>query len=627
LPISSFLVATVSTYILGISAYYHDSAAALIRDGEIIAAAHEERFTRRKGDARFPGHAIAYCLEEAGIAGRQLEHVAFYEKPLSKFERLLETYLAFAPKGFQSFKKALPLWAKTKLHIPEEIRFGLGDGFKGEIYCTDHHESHAASAFFPSPFEEATILTLDAVGEWGTSSLGIGRSNKIELTHEMRFPHSLGMLYSAFTYYAGFQVNSGEYKLMGLAPYGVPKYTDLIWDNLMQVAEDGSVWLDMTYFNYCHGLTMTSERFHDLFGGPPRKPESFLTQKDMDIAASIQKVCEEIVLRVARHAHKLMGLKNLVMAGGVALNCVANGRLLREGPFEKVWVQPAAGDAGGALGAALLIWHHFLGQARRVCKLDSQKGSFLGPSFKNEDIRLFLDSAGAVYEYVEDEATLNDRVASMMADGKIVGWFHGRMEYGPRSLGARSIIGDARSPEMQQAMNLKIKFRESFRPFAPCVLREYATDYFEMRPGEESPYMLFVAPLKESHRLPLTESDRQKMQDPDLRIRVAVPRSTVPAITHVDYSARIQTVDAERHGRFYRLMRRFYELTGCPVIVNTSFNIRGEPIVCTFEEAYRCFMATEIDCLVLEDFIVLKVLQPANPLHDPQIYKAQYALD
>jgi carbamoyltransferase len=617
----------VSTYILGISAFYHDSAAALIRDGEIIAAAQEERFTRRKGDARFPAHAIAYCLEEAGISVAQLEHVVFYEKPLTKFERLLETYLAFAPKGFQSFKTALPLWAKTKLHIPEEIRSGLGPSFHGQIYFTDHHESHAASAFFPSPFEEAAILTLDAVGEWSTSSMGVGRGNKITLTHEMRFPHSLGMLYSAFTYYTGFQVNSGEYKLMGLAPYGQPKYTEVILEKIASIRDDGSLWLDMSYFNYCQGLTMTSTKFHDLFGGPPRRPESFITQKEMDLAASIQRVCEEVVLRAARHVHRETSSRNLVMAGGVALNCVANGRLLREGPFENIWVQPAAGDAGGALGAAYLVWHHLLGKPRQSRREDSQQGSFLGPSFNNEDIGLFLDSVGANYDFVDSESRLLDQVAHLLADEKIVGWFHGRMEYGPRALGARSIIGDARSSKMQQVMNLKIKFRESFRPFAPCVLRECADQIFEMRHNEDSPYMLFVAPVRETWRLPLGPRELQKMQDPDLRIRVSVPRSTVPAITHVDYSARVQTVDPDRHGRFYHLMRRFYELTECPVLINTSFNIRGEPIVCTFDEAYRCFMGSDIDCLVLENYVIMKEDQPADLLYDSEAYKAQFALD
>ena len=617
----------MTIYILGISAFYHDAAAALIRDGAIIAAAQEERFTRRKGEARFPANAIAYCLDEGGLEVSELDYAVFYEKPLVKFERLLETYLTFAPKGFPVFRRVLPLWAKDKLHLPQKIKTGLGQAFRGKLCFADHHESHAASAFFPSPFEEAAILTLDAVGEWSTSSIGIGRGNQITLTHEMRFPYSLGMLYSAFTYYAGFKVNSGEYKLMGLAPYGQPKYKDLILESIADLREDGSLWLDMSYFNYCQGLTMTSEKFHRLFGGPPRQPESFLTQKDMDLAASMQAVCEEVVLRAARHTHHLTGLPHLVMAGGVALNCVANGRLQREGPFARIWVQPAAGDAGGALGAALLVWHHLLERPRRPQPQDSQQGSLLGPAFHNDDIGLFLDSVGATYEYIDDEHRLLDRIAQLLTQEKIIGWFHGRMEYGPRALGSRSIIGDARSPQMQQTMNLKVKFRESFRPFAPCVLKEYAARVFEVPANEDNPYMLFVAPVRRDWRLQLSADDLQKMQSPDLRIRVAVPRSRVPAVTHVDNSARIQTVDPDRHGRFYRLMHRFYELTGCPVIVNTSFNIRGEPIVCHFEDAYRCFTATDIDCLVLENYVLLKDEQPAELLQDTETYKAQYALD
>ena len=617
----------MTRYLLGISAFYHDSAAALVRDGEIVAAAQEERFTRRKGDARFPSNAVAYCLQEAGITSSELDYVVFYEKPLVKFERLLETYLAFAPKGFQAFRQAIPLWTRQKLHLPREIRAELGEEFCGQLCFADHHESHAASAFFPSPFSEAAILTLDAVGEWGTSSVGVGQENKVTLLHEIRFPHSLGMLYSAFTYYAGFKVNSGEYKLMGLAPYGQPKYVDLILDKLVEIRSDGSLWLDMAYFNYCQGLTMTSEKFHRLFDGPPRKPESLITQKDIDLAASIQVVCEQAVMNAAAHAHKLTGMRNLVMAGGVALNCVANGKLLRQGPFEQVWIQPAAGDAGGALGAALLGWHHLLEQPRYPHARDSQKGSFLGPEFSNELIGLFLDSVDARYEYVASEDTLLDRVAQLIVQEKIIGWFSGRMEYGPRSLGSRSIIGDARSRQMQQEMNLKIKFRESFRPFAPCVLQEHVDQVFEMRPGEESPYMLMVAPVRDSWRVPLNAEDLRKMQDDDLRIRVAVPRSRIPAVTHVDYSARVQTVDPERHGRFYRLMHRFYELTDCPVIVNTSFNIRGEPIVCTPEDAYHCFMGTNIDCLVLENYILMKDKQPAEMLQDAEVYKSQYSLD
>ena len=617
----------MATIILGISAYYHDSAAALIKDGEIIAAAQEERFTRQKGDARFPAAAIAYCIAEARITTEELDYVVFYEKPLVKFERLLETYLTFVPKGFQSFRQALPVWASSKLHLSREIKAGLGETFRGQLLFTDHHESHAASAFFPSPFDEAAILTLDAVGEWATSSIGIGRNNQVEILRELRFPHSLGMLYSAFTYYAGFQVNSGEYKLMGLAPYGQPLYADIILDRIADIKEDGSLWLDMSYFNYCQGLTMTSEKFHELLGGPPREPESFITQKEMDLAASVQKVCEEMVLRTARHASKLTGAKNLVMAGGVALNCVANGRLLREGPFENIWVQPAAGDAGGALGSALLVWHHLLKGPRQVNGNDSQKGSFLGPAFGNVDIGLFLDAVGAVYDHISEENILLDRVARLLAEEKVIGWFQGRMEYGPRALGCRSIIADARSTRMQQTMNLKIKFRESFRPFAPCVLREFVHEFFEMRPDENSPYMLFVAPIREKYRVKLTQEDVEKMQDPDLRIRVSIPRSQLPAITHVDFSARIQTIDPERHGRFYRLMRRFYEITDCPVIVNTSFNIRSEPIVCSFEEAFHCFMGTEIDCLVLENYLLTKKDQPSGLLEDPETYKSQYVLD
>jgi carbamoyltransferase len=615
------------TYILGISAFYHDSAAALLQDGEIIAAAQEERFTRRKFDANFPANAVAYCLQEGGIAIGDLDYAIFYEKPLVKFERLLETYLAFVPEGFNAFRRAIPLWAKSKLHLADEIKTNLGREFRGRLCFADHHESHASSAFFPSPFEDAAILTLDAVGEWATSSIGVGHGNNIQLMQEMRFPHSMGMLYSAFTYYTGFQVNSGEYKLMGLAPYGEPKYVTTILDHIADIRRDGSLWLDMSYFNYCQGLTMTSEKFNNLFGGPPRRPESLITQKEMDLAASVQKLCEEVVLRSARHAHELTEMRCLTMAGGVALNCVANGRLLREGPFEKIWAQPAAGDAGGALGCALLAWHHLLGKPRRAHAGDRQKGSLLGPAFCNEDIGLFLDSTGACYEYISDERALNEQVARWLNEEKIVGWFHGRMEFGPRALGCRSIIGDARSTRMQQDMNLKIKFRESFRPFAPCVLREHIHEFFEMEPGEDSPYMMFVAPVRQEWRRAMTSEDQQKLKDPDLRIRVAVPRSKFPAITHVDYSARIQTVDPGRHGRFYRMMRRFYELTGSPVIVNTSFNIRGEPIVCTFEQAYRCFMATEIDCLVLENFILEKTAQSLNPLLNSEDYKAQYDLD
>jgi len=614
--------------ILGISAFYHDSAAALVQDGDIVAAAQEERFTRRKHDPAYPRHAVEYCLAEAGIRPEDLDIAVFYERPMVKFERLLETYLSYAPAGFQSFRRAFPLWAARKLHIPEEILSRLGCGFNGRLCFADHHESHAASAFFPSPFEEAAVLTLDAVGEWSTSTIGVGRANRLEMLEELRFPHSLGMLYSAFTEYAGFKVNSGEYKLMGLAPYGTPRYADRIREHLAELEDDGSMSLDMSYFRYCDGSTMTSEKFHELFGGPPRAPESTISQKEMDIAASMQRVCEEAVLRAARHAHRSTGMRNLVMAGGVALNCVANGKLLREGPFDDVWVQPAAGDAGGALGAALLAWHHELGAPRTARSGDAQKGSLLGPSYGDTEIGNFLDSIGARYTCVEDESRLLDRVTEMLRQERVVGWFQGRMEYGPRALGCRSIIGDPRSPTMQQTMNLKIKFRESFRPFAPCVLRERANEVFEMRHDEEdSPYMLFVASVRQEWLLPLDSECRRKLEDPDLTVRLAVPRSKLMAITHVDNSARVQTVDEERHGRFYRLMRRFHESTGCPVLVNTSFNIRGEPIVRTPGDAFRCFMATDMDHLVMGSFVLSKGEQPTGRFADTQAYRARYDLD
>jgi carbamoyltransferase len=612
------------TYVLGISAFYHDSAAALISDGDIVAAAQEERFTRRKHDAAFPAKAIEYCLRQAGIRADELNYVTFYERPVTKFERLAETYAAYAPRGRASFEASMPIWSELKLHLRERISAEL-PGFTGEICFTDHHESHAASAFFPSPFEDAAILTLDAVGEWSTSTFGAGHGNEIALSHEIRFPHSLGMLYSAFTYYCGFRVGSGEYKLMGLAPYGRPIFADLIREHVAMLFDDGSLWLDMSYFNYCEGFSMTSAKFHDLFGGAPRHPEDRITQRDMDLAASIQVVCEEVVLRAARFAHGATGCDNLVMAGGVALNCVANGRLLREGPFERIWIQPAAGDAGGSLGSALLVWHRHLNKPRTASKPDAQHGSLLGPAFDNADIRLFLESVGANFEYIADEDALLERVAQMIDAEKVIGWFQGRMEFGPRALGCRSIIGDARSTSMQQKMNVKIKFRESFRPFAPCVLREYADQVFDVREGEDSPYMLQVAPVRERLRTPLSPEDRQHMCDPDLRVRVAVPRSTLPAITHVDYSARLQTVDEERHGRYYRLMKRFHARTDCPVIVNTSFNIRGEPIVCTPEDAYRCFLATDMDCLVLENHVLLKERQTFTLLPDIDSYRKKYA--
>ena len=599
-------------HILGISAHYHDSAAAIVSDGEIIAAAQEERFTRKKHDSGFPQHAIDYCLTEAGLRLDQVDYLAFYEKSLIKFDRLLETYLAFAPDGFRSFRTAMPVWLKNKLYMRRRLRGDLEAAGRGRrrrtpIVFTEHHESHAASAFFPSPFEQAAILTIDGAGEWATATCGKGEGNRITLLSQLEFPHSLGLLYSAFTYYCGFKVNSGEYKLMGLAPYGTPSYADVILERLVDIKSDGSLWLNMDYFDYCRGLTMTNARFHELFGGPPRNPESNLEQRHMNVAASIQLVTEEAMLRMAREAHRLTGMKNLVLAGGVALNCVANGRILREGPFENVWIQPAAGDAGGALGAALFVWYQLLNNTRQPRTTDSQKGSLLGPSFSNGQIEQFLTSAGAIASSYKDEQELLDVVAGLLAAGKIVGWFSGRMEFGPRALGARSILGDARNPSMQATMNLKIKFRESFRPFAPCVLQERAHEYFDIEPDRPSPYMLLVAPVSDEQRVPVSSEDQQKMRgDPDLRQRVNVIRSTIPAVTHVDHSARIQTVDPERHGRFYRLMKTFERLTGCPVLVNTSFNVRGEPIVCRPEEAYRCFLATEMDALVLENQVLLK---------------------
>jgi carbamoyltransferase len=617
----------LSTWVLGISAFFHDSAAALLCDGKIVAAAQEERFTRKKQDPDFPARAVEYCLEAAGIGAGDLDVAVFYEKPFVKFERLLDTFSGNAPSGFPMFRDALPDWAERKLDLPRVIRTALGAEFRGRIVFAEHHESHAASAFFPSPYEEAAILTLDAVGEWSTSAMGYGKGNRLELTQEQRFPHSLGMLYSAFTYYTGFKVNSGEYKLMGLAPYGRPIYRDKILDNIAQVGDDGALELDMSYFSYLEGVSMTSDRFHDLFGGPPRPPESVIGQKEMDLASSVQAVCEEVVLNAADHVHALTGSKRLVMAGGVALNCVANGRLSREGPFDDIWVQPAAGDAGGALGAALLAWHHMMGEPRKPSPRDAQSGSFLGPAYDNESIGLFLDAIGARHHRLDDETELVDRVAEILDSDKVVGWFQGRMEYGPRALGHRSIIGDPRSPEMQRTMNLKIKYRESFRPFAPCVLREHVSEVFCTEPDQDWPYMLFVAPAQESLHRSLTEEERDLMEDPDLRVRVSVPRSELPAITHVDYSARVQTVDRERHGRFHRLMERFHERTGCPVVVNTSFNIRGEPIVCSPDDAFRCFMATDMDCLVLENHVLLKEEQPEGLIVDGEAYRSQFALD
>ena len=595
------------TAILGVSAFYHDSAAALVVDGRIVAAAQEERFTRKKHDPAFPLHAAQFCLQQAGLQPGDLDYIAFYEKPLVKFERLLETYLAFAPSGFGSFLMAIPVWLKEKLWQNRSLKQAIPGADRAKLIFTEHHESHAASAYFPSPFEEAAILTLDGVGEWCTTTWGVGRGNRLELKQQITFPHSLGLLYSAFTYHCGFKVNSGEYKLMGLAPYGRPVYADLIRKHLIDIRPDGSFWMDMQYFNYCQGLTMTSKAFSRLFDMPPRKPESQLEQKHMDMAASIQLVTEEIVLKIAGHVHQQTGLKNLVLAGGVALNCVANGRLLREGPFDDIWVQPASGDAGGAVGAATFVWHQLLQQERRPSGGDFQFGSLLGPQYDNAGIEQFLRSANVKCQRFEDEGSLIERVGSLLTEEKVVGWFQGRMEYGPRALGSRSIIGDPRSPKMQSVMNLKIKYRESFRPFAPIVLRESASEWFQIAPQHESPYMLIVADVLEERQVPLTvEQQRVMAESSDLCERVNVPRSAVPAVTHVDYSARLQTVDNIRNPRLHRLLSDFLRRTGCPILVNTSFNVRGEPIVCTPEDAFRCFMSTEMDVLVLEDCVVLK---------------------
>ena len=608
------------TAILGISAYYHDSAATLVVDGEIVAAAQEERFTRIKHDHSFPSHAIAYCLNEAGLTAGDLDYVGFYDKPFLKFERLLETYLAFAPVGFRSFLKAMPLWLNQKLHLPREIRRELGGGYSKRIVFTEHHESHAASAFYPSPFEDAAIMTLDGVGEWATASFGIGRGNRIELSHELHFPHSLGLLYSAFTYFTGFRVNSGEYKLMGLAPYGEPRYADLIIEKLLDLRADGSFRLNLEYFNYCQGLTMTSKRFDRLFDGPPRQPESPLTQREMDLAASIQKVTEEILMRMVRHVHAVTGMSNLCLAGGVALNCVGNGGILREGPFERVWIQPAAGDAGGALGNALFIWHQLLDNGREIVEPDGQQGSLLGPSFDDESIRSFLDDSGAVYHHFPDPDLLDARLVELIEDEKVVGLFQGRMEFGPRALGCRSIIGDARSRAMQSVMNLKIKYRESFRPFAPIVLAEKAAEYFDMAGDTDSPYMLVVSPVAPEQHLPVDEGNTIGLD------KLKIIRSRIPAVTHVDYSARVQTVDRVRNPRLHRLISRFDEKTGCPVLINTSFNVRGEPIVCTPEDAYHCFMGTDMDVLVLENSILLKSEQPTSEI-DRESYLSRFELD
>jgi len=610
----------MATHILGISAFYHDSAAALLRDGEIVAAVQEERFTRKKHDSGFPDLGVAYCLEKAGITVRELDFVAFYDKPLLKFDRLLETYLSYAPVGFSSFSKALPVWLGEKLHIPRTLTKHLGGRPRRPFVFPEHHESHAASAFFPSPFEEAAIVTMDGVGEWATTTIAKGQGNKMRILREIRFPHSLGLLYTAFTYYCGFKVNSGEYKLMGLAPYGEPEYADLIFDHLIDLKEDGSYRLDMSYFDYAAGLRMTSSKFHALFGDEPRRPETPLTQKHMDVAASIQKVTEEVMLRTARHAKEITGTDNLCLAGGVALNCVGNGRILREGPFDKVWIQPAAGDAGGALGAAQFVWYQLLDKPRTVDADDSQSGSLLGPRFESDYIRDLLDRKEVNYEEYEHEFELVDRVSRLIAEEKVIGWFQGKMEFGPRALGSRSIIGDARSPKMQSVMNLKIKFRESFRPFAPIVLEEDASEYFGIDKKHNSPYMLVVAPVRE---------EKRKQTDPAKSglDKLHEIRSVVPAITHVDFSARLQTIDDKRNPRLAALMRKFKEHTGCPVLINTSFNVRGEPIVCTPDDALHCFYGTEMDVLVLENFVICRDAQTNAPEIDREKYLASFVLD
>ncbi|MFC1480173.1 carbamoyltransferase [Candidatus Omnitrophota bacterium] len=598
------------TYILGISAFYHDSAAALIRDGQIIAAAQEERFTRKKHDPSFPEKAIEYCFKEADVDVRDIDIIAFYDKPFIKFERLLETYLAYAPFGIRSFISAMPPWIKQKLFIKEYVRTTLG--YEGTIIFPEHHHSHAASAFYPSGFNEAAILTVDGVGEWATASFGKGKEGKIELFNEIRFPHSLGLLYSAFTYYCGFKVNSGEYKLMGLAPYGEPKYADIILDKLIDLKGDGSFKLDLKYFNYCTGLTMTNNKFHRLFGGPPRSPESELEQKHMDLARSVQVVTETAIMNMARHVYDETGLKNLCLAGGVALNCVANGRVVREGPFENIWIQPASSDAGGALGAALIAWYEYLGNTRTAAAgTDSQMGSLLGPSFPDEEIKKYLIANDIPYEKMQRE-DLNKVVADLLAEQNVIGWFQGRMEFGPRALGSRSIIGDPRSQKMQSIINRKIKFRESFRPFAPSVLLEKTEEYFDM--GCESPYMLLVSPVREEKRETAAGEGHSRGLE-----KVKTKRSEVPAITHVDYSARVQTVKKEDNPLYYDMIRRFCEDHGCPLVINTSFNVRGEPIVCTPDDAYRCFMRTNMDYLVMGSFVIDKKKQDPNKLRIEEV--------
>lgn len=611
--------------ILGISSHYHDSAAALVANGNVLAAAQEERFTRIKHDPSFPIQAIEYCLNEAKISLEDLSQVVYYEKPYLKFDRLLETYLGFAPLGLRSFVNAMPNWLREKLHLSREIKKNLPGEWNNRIVFVSHHESHAASAFFPSPFDEAAILTMDGVGEWDTATIGEGSANRIEILRSLQFPDSLGLLYSAFTYFAGFKVNSGEYKLMGLAPYGKPNYKEIILDKLLDLKSDGSFTMNMDYFAYCHGLTMTTEKFSKLFGGPPRKSESQITEREMNLASSIQAVTEEIVLRMASYARDLTGKKNLCLSGGVALNCVANGKLLDSGLFDRIWVQPASGDAGGALGCALFSHYQLLNQDRIPEETDSMRGSYLGPAFGEETIREFLDEEKAPYHFYENEDELLNFTAQKIADENIIGWFDGRMEFGPRALGNRSILGDARSEKMQVKMNVSIKFRESFRPFAPSVIKERVKDYFKME--TESPYMLIVAPVKEDIRRKPNQEEVQSMKSENLLERVAICRSTVPAITHIDYSARVQTVSEARNERYYRLIKRLEKITGCGLVVNTSFNIRGEPIVCTPQDAYRCFLCTDMDILVLGNFILVKEEQPIESLKEKEKYIASFDLD
>ena len=611
-------------YILGLSAFYHDSAAALICDGKLIAAAQEERFSRKKHDPGFPEKATQYCLTEAGISLSDVDYIVFYDKPLLKFERLLETYLSYAPKGFRSFMVAIPIWLKEKLFLKKTLKrsfaalSGLQESDLPALLFTEHHQAHASSAFFPSPYENAAVMCLDGVGEWATTSVWIGEGATLTPQWEIDFPHSLGLLYSAFTYYTGFRVNSGEYKLMGLAPYGEPKYVDLILDNLIDLKDDGTFRLNMKYFNYAIGLTMTNRKFAALFGAPARAPEAELTQREMDIARSIQVVTEEIVLRLARTVHKETGQKNLCLAGGVALNCVSNGRLLREGPFESIWIQPAAGDAGGAIGAALSAHHEYLEKPRSVVQGDAMQGSYLGPSYDENEIKQYLDSVGASYSLLPDDQLFKE-TAEILEDEKVIGWFAGRMEFGPRALGGRSIIGDARSTKMQSVMNLKIKYRESFRPFAPIIKHDKVSDWFEHK--GPSPYMLIVAPVREDKRKAVTDA-QEKLFGID---KLNLVRSEIPAVTHVDYSARLQTVHPETNPRFYKLLDAFDELTDCPLLVNTSFNVRGEPIVNTPEDAYRCFMRTDMDFLVLENFLIDKVKQPN--WQETSDWKQEFELD